>query len=242
MSDLIFSHDRLAPLYDAFGGGRDDLPPYLRIIREFGAQKIIDVGCGTGNLAHLASAVGYDVLAIDPAEASLRVARSRPHADHIEWHHGTVESAPPAVADIALMTGNVAQVFLTDAEWLSTLRAVYERLRPGGHLVFEARRPEARAWESWSEESVSSMTFPGLGLVRSRRALTDVSLPYVSFTHTYDFPDGEHIVSDSTLRFREEAEHRDLLSSAGFSVDEVRQAPDRPGKEFVFIARTKQRK
>lgn len=86
------------------------------------------------------------------------------------------------------------------------------------------------------------MTFPGLGLVRSRRALTDVSLPYVSFTHTYDFPDGEHIVSDSTLQFREEAEHRDLLSSAGFSVDEVRQAPDRPGKEFVFIAQTKQRK
>jgi hypothetical protein len=49
--------------------------------------------------------------------------------------------------------------------------------------------------------------------------------------------DGAVLTSDSTLRFRTRAELADSLAAAGFAVDEVRDAPDRPGREFVFIAR-----
>jgi len=42
--------------------------------------------------------------------------------------------------------------------------------------------------------------------------------------------------SDSTLRFRSRAELADSLAAAGLAVEEVRDAPDRPGREFVFIA------
>jgi hypothetical protein len=41
----------------------------------------------------------------------------------------------------------VAQVFLDDAEWATTLRAIHTALRPGGHLAFESRNPDDRAWE-----------------------------------------------------------------------------------------------
>ena len=56
---------------------------------------------------------------------------------------------------------------------------------------------------------------------------------------TFDHRDGDGAVltSDSTLRFRTRAELADSLAAAGFAVDEVRDAPDRPGREFVFIAR-----
>jgi hypothetical protein len=43
------------------------------------------------------------------------------------------------------MTGNVAQVFVTEREWASTLRATYAALRPGGRLLFETRDPAAKA-------------------------------------------------------------------------------------------------
>jgi hypothetical protein len=43
--------------------------------------------------------------------------------------------------------------------------------------------------------------------------------------------------SDSTLRFRHRDEVAASLAAAGYLVDEVRQAPDRPGREMVFIAR-----
>jgi hypothetical protein len=45
------------------------------------------------------------------------------------------------------MTANGAQVFVDDADWVSTLTGVHQALRPGGHLVFEVRDPSLRAWE-----------------------------------------------------------------------------------------------
>jgi len=49
--------------------------------------------------------------------------------------------------------------------------------------------------------------------------------------------DGAVLTSGSTLRFRERADLAGSLASAGLVVDEVRDAPDRPGLEFVFVAR-----
>ena len=50
---------------------------------------------------------------------------------------------------------------------------------------------------------------------------------------------GEHLVleSTSTLRFRDRPAVEASLAAAGFAVEEVRDAPDRPGRELVFLAR-----
>lgn len=62
--------------------------------------------------------------------------------------------------------------------------------------------------------------------------------PLVTFRWTYVFAeDGEVLTSDSTLRFRERTEIEAQLVARGFVVDEVRDAADRPGREFVFVAR-----
>ena len=49
--------------------------------------------------------------------------------------------------------------------------------------------------------------------------------------------DSAALTSDSTLRFRSRDELADSLAAANLDVEEVRDAPDRPGREFVFIAR-----
>jgi len=68
--------------------------------------------------------------------------------------------------------------------------------------------------------------------------VTDLGLPLVSFRSTVVFAsDGEVLTSDSTLRFRDRAEVEAALVACGFAVDEVRGAPDRPGREFVFFGR-----
>jgi len=236
--DPIFSHPRLARVYDAFDGGRDDLATYLAIVEELGARRVIDVGCGTGSLAVLLAGAGCTVVGVDPAEASLEVARSKDPGATVTWVHGDATVAPAIGADLAVMTGNVAQVFLTDDDWTQALRAVHAVLRPGGHLAFESRRPEYRAWEEWATDTEPiTLDVPGSGPVEQRLEVTDVRLPFVSFRCTYRFlADDTILTSDSTLRFRSREEFESTLVANGYRVVGTRQAPDRPGREFVFVA------
>jgi SAM-dependent methyltransferase len=232
--DAIFAHPRLAPIYDAFDGGRDDLLAYLDIASELGAEKILDVGCGTGSLAVRLAARGRTVVGVDPAEASLRIARAKDPA--VTWIHGDVTAVPDVEADLAVMTGNVAQVFLADDDWDRALRGVHRTLRPGGHFVFETRRPERRAWEEWAKDSDPVIVnVLGIGAVERRLEVTEVRLPFISFRYHYRFlSDGIVLTSDTTLRFRERDEVAESLD--GYRILDVRQAPDRPGREFVFVA------
>jgi len=44
------------------------------------------------------------------------------------------------------------------------------------------------------------------------------------------------VTSDSTLRFRTSDEVESSLAACGYRVLDVRDAPDRPGREFVYMA------
>jgi SAM-dependent methyltransferase len=236
--DALFTDPRLAAVYDAFDGERDDLKAYLRIADELGAERVLDVGCGTGTLAVRLAGTGRTVVGVDPAEASLDIARSKDPDGTVTWVPGEVTDVPGLGADLAVMTGNVAQVFLTDDEWTRLLRGVDAALRPGGHFVFETRRPGFRAWEGWASENAPvTVDVPGIGPIEQRLEVTDVKLPLVSFRYTYRFlVDDEIITSDTTLRFREQDEIEASLVGIGYRIQDVREAPDRPGREMVFIA------
>jgi hypothetical protein len=76
----------------------------------------------------------------------------------------------------------------TRTEWAETLRAAHRVLKPGGWLVFEARRPEREAWLEWNrEDSFSTLEIPGVGVVESWYEVIDVSLPFVTFRGTIVF-------------------------------------------------------
>jgi SAM-dependent methyltransferase len=237
MVDRIFGEPRLADIYDPLDPDRSDLDVYAALVDELGARSVLDVGCGTGTFACRLAQQGKEVIAVDPAAASLEAARRKPGAERVRWLAGDAASLPPLQIDVATMTGNVAQVFLADEEWLATLRSVHAALRPGGFLVFEARDPTKEAWREWTRErSQRRVEVAEVGTVETWVELTDVRLPLVSFRQTFVFgADGSVLTSDSTLRFRHRAEVLDSLAAAGFVVREVRDAPDRPGLELVVL-------
>jgi ubiquinone/menaquinone biosynthesis C-methylase UbiE len=238
MPDAIFGEPRLAEIYDLLEPERPDLEPYLAMAEEFGARQVLDIGCGTGTFACMLAARGINVTAVDPAAASLEMARRKRFADRVLWVPGDASRAPGARADLVTMTANVAQVFLTDEAWSSTLRAAHGVLRSGGRLVFETRDPHKTAWRGWTRDrTYRTLDLTGVGEIETWMELAEVALPLVAFRHHFVFhTDGITMVSESSLRFRNQAEIATAIEEAGFDLDEIRDAPDRPGSELVFIA------
>ena len=199
-----FDHPVSAAIYDVAEGSREDLDHYAEIVEELDARSVVDIGCGTGVLAILLAGRGCAVTGVDPAGAMLDVARAKPGADQVRWVHGTADALTALVqeartsgeqqaeraggphthlpADAALMTGNVAQVFLTDEAWATALLRARAALRPGGQLVFETRNPAAKAWLDWNRARSYKRTFiPDVGEVE-----TWVELIYVSVGVDHD--------------------------------------------------------
>jgi SAM-dependent methyltransferase len=236
--DPIFADRRLAEIYDPLDPDRSDLDVYAAIVEEFGARRVLDVGCGTGTFACMLAERGVEVVGVDPAGASLDVARRKPGADRVRWIHGDATMLPPLGTHLATMTANVAQVFLTDEDWLATLRGIRAALTQNGRLVFETRVPERKAWLEWNrQETHNRPDIPGVGVVENWCDLIEVADSLVTFRWTSIFAsDGAVLTSVSTLRFRSRQEVERSLQAAGFVVDVVRDAPDRPGRELVFIA------
>jgi SAM-dependent methyltransferase len=237
MLEPIFEDSRLVAIYDVFDGPRHDLNHYLEILEELNAKSVIDIGCGTGSLACLLITKGYEVTGVEPARASIEFAKSKQYADRVNWILGDTTNLPNMKVDAVVMTGNVAQVFLTDLSWEETILGIRQVLKSNGHLIFEVRNPAQKAWLGWNrEKTYMRKEISGIGNVEAWCEVISHSNELVTFEWTYIFESDVQVVkSRSTLRFRERKAIEDSLAKAGYQVREVRDAPDRPGKEFVFI-------
>lgn len=120
-----FNLPRLACVYDAFCPcGRSD-QFFLEAVNEKPYAHVLDLGCGTGQLSLRLAEAGHTVTGIDPALASLDVARAKAGAEKVTWLHGLAADATASTFDVALMTNHVVQFLTDDEEWHRTLARTY---------------------------------------------------------------------------------------------------------------------
>jgi SAM-dependent methyltransferase len=238
-----FHDPRLVALYDADDPGRADAAFYLDLAAELSASSIVDIGCGTGAITVELARRGHRVTGVDPAAAMVEVARGRPGGERVRWIEGDAGDLDGPPADLAIMTGHVAQVISDEDAWRATLAATHAALRPGGHLAFESRNPAARAWRRWTPEaSRRRIDAPPLGAVDVWWQLLAVDGELVRYEIHYRFAaTGEELVSRNVLRFRSRAALTRSLAAAGFAVQRVygdwnREPAGARSPELIFIA------
>ena len=227
MPDAAFDDPRLAALYDPLEADRHDLEVYASVAAEMGASSVLDIGCGTGELACRLVLAGLTVTGVDPAAASLDVARRKLGRRPGQLDPRRCDLAPPLSVDLAFMTGNVAagvpdrRRLGCDASWRVTCAAA------GWPPGVRDPRPCERGLDRWTRErSFRQVEVEGIGAVETWVDLTGRDGALVSFRWTFRFlATGEVLVSDSTLRFRTRDELDASLTSAGFDLVEVREAP-----------------
>ncbi|GAB3758182.1 class I SAM-dependent methyltransferase [Microlunatus parietis] len=146
---MTYDDWRLAAIYDADNPGGQDHVYFRELADRSEADRIIDLGCGTGSLTVTLARPGRSVVGIDPAAAMLAYAADRPGGDRVEWRLGTAERIDTESADLMIMSANVA-MHIVGSDWDRALDDIARGLVPGGRLVFESRNPDAEAWRTWN--------------------------------------------------------------------------------------------
>ena len=121
------------------------LPAVARLVSGAGVEPgntVLDVGCGTGNVALGAQRAGADVVGVDLARRMLELARehvSIANGTDIDWLEGDAEHIPfrDDAFDVAL--SNFGHVFAPNAAVAG--REMVRVVRPGGRVAFTAWSP-----------------------------------------------------------------------------------------------------
>jgi SAM-dependent methyltransferase len=239
-----FTDPRQVAIYDAVNSYEPGTQPdfYLGVAEEISAESVVDFGCGTGIITLEFASRAYRMIGVDPSPVMLEVALQKPGADGVRWIQGGAGQLGTPGADLAIMSGHVAQFILKDADWLEALAGVKEALRPGGYLAFESRDPRAREWKRWTgrKRIIPDSLY---GRIESWTEVTNVEGDVVyAVGRRRLVQSNEELVSPFALRFRSEELLRQSLGSSGFSVETVfgdwDRRPSGPGEpELIVITR-----
>lgn len=241
-----FTDPRLIAIYDVVNPIDDKADFFIDLANKLQAQRIIDLGCGTGLLSNKLVQAGRTVTGIEPARGMIDKAKQK-YGHTVTWIIGGYEELPSTMlADMTIMTGHVAQFFLDDTEWNKALRAIHEATVPGGHLVFESRNPHIKPFTTWPDSSHHELlSSTPLGPVEWWSENLTYENRYASYELHYLFAKTqEEVVSANTLRFRTYDELQSSLGDAGFSIKQAygnwRKDPFTPqSNEIILIAQAR---
>lgn len=222
--------------------GKDD-EFFLALLNQINAEKIADLGCGTGRLTTHFAEAGYYITAIDPNEEAIEYAKNKKCPDKVTWIVGDSAMLQTNSYDAVIMTANVAQVFLTNESWQRTISNVYRALKPEGHFIFDTRNPLAKVWEQWEKD-----TTPDIATDQVSGEQLEIWTEYEGFVDDiFTFYETvKNVCTDEIvkqvkmqLKFRSQEEIHQSLQQVGFSQIqaygdwEFKQATQET-KSFVF--------
>jgi len=239
--DRLYDDRELVQFYDLENGWGADFDFCARLAAE--ARSVLDLGCGTGQLAAALSAT-CEVVGVDPAAAMLAVARRRPGGDKATWVAADARDVRLGRRfDLVLLTGHAFQKFLTPEDQRAVLSTIARHLTPRGRFLFDSRNPGAEAWREWTpERSRRDLTHPTLGSVEAwNDAAHDAASGIVAYeTHYRIVATGKHLAAASRIRFTPKEELESLIAEAGLHVTrwlgDWQESPWTPtSKEIILL-------
>lgn len=130
-----------------------------RCFAQFGMpHSVVDLGCGTGNIAIPLAKSGFEVFGIDLSADMLAIARSkwgeipmRGQGGSIRWLQQDMRDWDlPDPADAVISFCDCLNYLTQDADIVRTFRQTYRGLAPGGLFLFDVHAP--RTLERYAED------------------------------------------------------------------------------------------
>jgi len=163
--------------------------------------RLLDVGCGSGQLALIAAKDGLEVTGVDIASNSLERARARTQAEGLRarFQEGDAEALPFENASFDIVASLIGAMFAPRPELVS--KELLRVCKPGGTIAMANWTPQGFIGQMFKTISKfiapSGMPSPVLWgdeiTVRERlgKGLSDLSLVRRHYTLSYPFPPSE---------------------------------------------------
>lgn len=164
------------------------LLPAARVVLDRAAlvegERVVDVGCGTGNAALLAAALGARVTGVDPAQRLLAVAREEAAARgvHATFALGDAAALPLEEGDADVVLSVFGVIFAPDAP--AAAAEIARVTAPAGRIVLSAWVPEGAihdavgAAQEAVRNAVGAPAGPPPFAWHDRDALAELFAPY----------------------------------------------------------------
>ncbi len=208
-------------------------------------KSVIEIGCGTGNLAKRLVEANYSYVGIDLFQEMLDIAIE--NAPNITFKQGDVRNFTlPETSDCVLITGRSISYLTKNQDVLLALDCINQCLKPNGILMFDAI-DAAQLFLNFKEENKDELLVSFGDNYYKRNS---ESKPNMETGWTWDWSSVYHKLDKkqkyqeigqdfSTLRAFTKDEVRLFLSLSGFELLEVLPKKSYAWNDNFFIARKK---
>ncbi|GAB7221798.1 class I SAM-dependent methyltransferase [Vibrio owensii] len=203
----------------------DDIALIQKHITAMGARSLLDVCCGTGIVTIPVAKKLDNVVGIDIAEGMLKQAKRKAQGlDNLSFlQQDATQFSLDKCFDMAIMTGNAFQAFLSDEMLVGVLNSISNHLNRGGRFIFDTRLPtpdnleidaEMSLWQTYELPDKGEVKYMGM----SERYDAENTVLYLKKERHYQ--DGSMVYSSIDLKYRKLSEIEAFLAQAGLCVAE----------------------
>lgn len=151
----------------------DDIALIQKHITAMGARSLLDVCCGTGVVTIPVAKKLDNAVGIDIAEGMLKHAKRKAQGlDTLSFlQQDATQFSLDKRFDMAIMTGNAFQAFLSDEMLVGVLNSISNHLNRGGRFIFDTRLPtpdnleidaEMSLWQTYELPDKGEVKYMGM--------------------------------------------------------------------------------
>jgi ubiquinone/menaquinone biosynthesis C-methylase UbiE len=236
----------LAKVYDEIYQGFIDYPQeyefYSNSCKKYGASTILEIACGTGNLAPFFKADFKTYIGLDYSEAMLAIAKHKnPTTEFVQGDMR--EFSIKEQLDAILITGRSTSYLISDSDLKATFTSVHTNLKTKGVFIFDCIDSERfmpyilKNKKVRHESNIKGKKFYRDSEWKKKESdsyhLIDWRAEYFKIENNSKFLLGK---DHTVFRAFSKSEIRQSLKSCGFKLLEIIDRPTYAFDTYVFVA------
>ncbi len=232
-------------MYRSFINYGEEFEFYYNLLKKYRRKSVLEIGCGTGNLANRFKKEDIEYTGLDQSDEMLSIAaRNNPGTRFIKGDMRNFQLFNSI--DSVIITGRTISYLIPDKDVQDTFRCINKNLNSAGIICFDCIdaakfipliRPEEKIIHEAGFNNKKYRRESYWAVNHNQRGLFDWS----SFYYEKDSNGRLHSIGEdhSTLRafFREDITR--LLEANGFGVKEIIDRPSYAFDTFVIVAERK---